>query len=178
MRHHNLPHPGKSSDIFLPMIDLTPSDPTCVRSTLEYIVNHASRYNTATVITFDRNCDGMPAKRKSPAPNHSDSEWIPHRDELSGIHWQSDGWYWFEGGDVPGLFWRQCWPHDICGSTGPWETLPASGHLHQWWGGSQRQIRKIGWPWMPIMFTRFCITSLNENPSPKIQESSVVCHLE
>ena len=53
MLHHNLPHPGKSSDIFLPMIELTPSDPTCVRSTLEYIVNHASRYNTTPVITFD-----------------------------------------------------------------------------------------------------------------------------
>ena len=53
MLHHNLPHPGKSSDIFLPMIELTPSDPTCVRSTLEYIVNLASRYNTTPVITFD-----------------------------------------------------------------------------------------------------------------------------
>ena len=55
MLHNKLTHPGKSSDIFLPMIDLTP-----------------------------------------------DSGWISHRDELSGIHWQSDGWYWFEGGDVPG----------------------------------------------------------------------------
>ena len=35
MLHHNLPHPGKSSDIFLLMIDLTPSDPTCVRPTLK-----------------------------------------------------------------------------------------------------------------------------------------------
>ena len=36
------------------MIDLTPSDPTCVRSTLEYDVDHASRYNTTPVITFDQ----------------------------------------------------------------------------------------------------------------------------
>ena len=28
------------------MIDLTPSDPTCVHSTLEYVVDHASQYNT------------------------------------------------------------------------------------------------------------------------------------
>ena len=54
MLHHNLPHPGRTSDIFLPMIDLTPSDPTCVRSTLEYVVDHASRYNTTPVITFDQ----------------------------------------------------------------------------------------------------------------------------
>ena len=54
MLHNNLTHPGKDSAIFLPMIDLTPSDPTCVRSTLEYIVDHASRYNTTAVITFDQ----------------------------------------------------------------------------------------------------------------------------
>ena len=54
MLHHNIAHPGKSSDIFLPMIDLTPSDPTCVRSTLEYVVDHARRYNTTPVITFDQ----------------------------------------------------------------------------------------------------------------------------
>ena len=54
MLHNKLPHQGKSSDIFLPLIDLTPSDPTCVRSTLEYIVDHASRYNTTPVITFDQ----------------------------------------------------------------------------------------------------------------------------
>ena len=54
MLHRNIPHPGRSSDIFLPMIDLTPSDPTCVRSTLEYFVDHASRYNTTPVITFDQ----------------------------------------------------------------------------------------------------------------------------
>ena len=52
--HHNIPRSGKSSDIFLPMIDLSPSDPTCVRSTLEYIVDHAKRYNTTPVITFDQ----------------------------------------------------------------------------------------------------------------------------
>ena len=54
MLHHNIAHPGKSSDIFLPMIDLTPSDPTCVRSTLEYVVDHARSYNTTPVITFDQ----------------------------------------------------------------------------------------------------------------------------
>ena len=37
MLHSRIPHPGKSSEIFLPIIDLhqLASDPTCVRSTLE-----------------------------------------------------------------------------------------------------------------------------------------------
>ena len=54
MVHNNIPHPGRSSDIFLPMIDLTPSDPTCVRSTLEYVSDHAARHNTTPVLTFDQ----------------------------------------------------------------------------------------------------------------------------
>ena len=33
MMPSEIPHPGKSSDIVLPLIDMTPSDPTCVRST-------------------------------------------------------------------------------------------------------------------------------------------------
>ena len=54
MLHSDLSHPGKSSEIFLPIINLTPSDPTCVRSTLEYITDHAKRHNIAPVITFDQ----------------------------------------------------------------------------------------------------------------------------
>ena len=34
---HNGRHPGKSSVMFLPMIDMNPSDTTCVYSTLKYI---------------------------------------------------------------------------------------------------------------------------------------------
>lgn len=54
MLHSHIPHPGKSSETFLPMIDLTPSDPTCVRSTLEYLAEHAKRHGTTPVITFDQ----------------------------------------------------------------------------------------------------------------------------
>lgn len=54
MLHSKMQHPGKSSDIFLPVIDLTPSDPTCVRSTLEYIADHAERHGVTPVITFDQ----------------------------------------------------------------------------------------------------------------------------
>ena len=54
MLHARMPHPGKSSEIFLPIINLTPSDPTCVRSTLEYISDHAMRHGITPVITFDQ----------------------------------------------------------------------------------------------------------------------------
>ena len=52
--HDSLPHPGISSDILLSMIDLTPSNSTGVQSTLEWIIEHASLYNTTPVITFDQ----------------------------------------------------------------------------------------------------------------------------
>ncbi|XP_046554574.1 uncharacterized protein LOC124263891 [Haliotis rubra] len=54
MLHKDLSHPEKSSDICLPMIDLTPSHPTCVRSTLEYVAEHSGRYCATPVITFDQ----------------------------------------------------------------------------------------------------------------------------
>ena len=36
------------------MIDLKPSDPTCVRSTLEYIATQAEKMNQDPILTFDR----------------------------------------------------------------------------------------------------------------------------
>ena len=52
--YSQLPHMGKSSAMFLPVVDLTPSDPTCVRSTLEYIAEHARCHQVSPVITFDQ----------------------------------------------------------------------------------------------------------------------------
>ena len=46
-------HPRKSPDIFLPLIDMTPSNPTCVLSTLEYLNSHAIRQGLAQIITFE-----------------------------------------------------------------------------------------------------------------------------
>ena len=54
MMHSEIPRPGKSSDIFLPLIDMTPSDPTCVRSTLHYLSDHARRHRVTPIITFDQ----------------------------------------------------------------------------------------------------------------------------
>ncbi len=55
MQHvQNGDHPGKSSVVFLPMIDLKPSDMTYEVSTLWYIVKHAARYGVTPIVTFDQ----------------------------------------------------------------------------------------------------------------------------
>lgn len=50
---HHGPHPGKSSLTILPIIDMNPSDPTCINSTLHYVVNEAMIYNVTPVLIFD-----------------------------------------------------------------------------------------------------------------------------
>ena len=47
-------YPGQSSIIFLPMIDLDPSDKTCIYSTLLFVTEQAKRYQVTAVITFDQ----------------------------------------------------------------------------------------------------------------------------
>lgn len=49
-----LSNPEKSGQLFLPMIDLTPSSPTCVRSTLEYHCDTAERHGKTPIVTFDQ----------------------------------------------------------------------------------------------------------------------------
>ncbi len=50
---HRGNHPGRSSVMFLPMIDMNPSDVPCVYSTLKYVCKLARRHNVAPIITFD-----------------------------------------------------------------------------------------------------------------------------
>ena len=52
--HTGVSNPGKSTQLFLPMIDLRPSSPTCVRSTLEYLCGIAEQQRVTPVITFDQ----------------------------------------------------------------------------------------------------------------------------
>lgn len=52
--HSGMSNPGKSTQLFLPMIDLTPSDPTCVRSTLEYMCDIAVQHKVTPIVTFDQ----------------------------------------------------------------------------------------------------------------------------
>ena len=47
-------HPGQASVVFLPMIDLNPSDLTCIYSTLHFVCDHARRYNVTPILTFDQ----------------------------------------------------------------------------------------------------------------------------
>ncbi|KAG1650842.1 hypothetical protein GQR58_027696 [Nymphon striatum] len=51
---HTGDHPGQSSVLFLPMIDMDPGNMSCVQSTLQFICQHASRYKVTPVITFDQ----------------------------------------------------------------------------------------------------------------------------
>ncbi|CAC5372581.1 unnamed protein product [Mytilus coruscus] len=47
-------YPGKSSFVFLPMIDLNPSDLSCIYSTLKFICKKAHRYQKPPIVTFDQ----------------------------------------------------------------------------------------------------------------------------
>ena len=51
---HKGTHPGKASVTFLPMIDLDPSDPSCIFSTLKFVLAQALRYDVSPVFTFDQ----------------------------------------------------------------------------------------------------------------------------
>ena len=50
---HQGSFPGQSSILFMPMIDMNPSDKTCIYSTLHYICAEAKRNKTTPVLTFD-----------------------------------------------------------------------------------------------------------------------------
>ena len=47
-------YPGKSSTLFLPMIDMDPSDMSCIYSTLKFICAQAHKLQVTPVITFDQ----------------------------------------------------------------------------------------------------------------------------
>ncbi|KAL8563078.1 hypothetical protein ACOMHN_065220 [Nucella lapillus] len=47
-------YPGKSSFTFLPMIDMDPTNRSCIFSTLHFVSSVASRYDCTPVLTFDQ----------------------------------------------------------------------------------------------------------------------------
>ena len=51
---HKGEHPSASSVMFLPIIDINPSDMNCVYFTLRYISTHDRRHNVAPIVTFDQ----------------------------------------------------------------------------------------------------------------------------
>ena len=50
---HTGDHPGQSSVLFLPMIDLDHGNMACVHSTFKCLCEHAARYNVIPIITFE-----------------------------------------------------------------------------------------------------------------------------
>ena len=51
---HTGDHPGQSSVLLLPKIDLDPGNMSCVHSTLRFTCEHVARYNVTPIITFDQ----------------------------------------------------------------------------------------------------------------------------
>ena len=47
-------HPGKANTVFLPMIDLSASNKTCIYSTFNCIATQGTRYGFMPIITFDQ----------------------------------------------------------------------------------------------------------------------------
>ena len=52
--YKNETHPGMSSLMFLPLIDMYSGDKTCILSTLHYICKLANEQNVTPVVTFDQ----------------------------------------------------------------------------------------------------------------------------
>lgn len=52
--HQGLQHPGQSSIVFLPMIDLYSGDKKCILSTLYFVCDLAIKHNAPPIITFDQ----------------------------------------------------------------------------------------------------------------------------
>ena len=69
--HRHQQHPGESSVVFLPMIDLHSGDKTCILSTLEYLHDLATRHNIPAVITFDQPLFWKASEIINNAPTHS-----------------------------------------------------------------------------------------------------------
>ena len=77
-------YPGKSSVHFLPMIDMDPTDMTCIYSTLSFISNQASHYKYTPIITFDQPLWWKSLKIVSNDPQDSKLKSIILR--LGGLH--------------------------------------------------------------------------------------------
>ncbi len=52
--HRGSEHPGQSSVLYLPIIDMYSGDKTCILSTLEFLSNLAMKHHVVPIITFDQ----------------------------------------------------------------------------------------------------------------------------
>ena len=53
-------YPEKSDIVFLPVIDLNPSDLSCIYSTINFLFRHSTKYGVVPILTFDQPCGGKP----------------------------------------------------------------------------------------------------------------------
>ena len=83
---HDGPQPGKSSVEFLPMIDLDSCDPTCIYSTLIFVVSQARLHDVTTVLTFDQPLCWKALKIIRSQPNDTELNQIVLH--LGGFHMQ------------------------------------------------------------------------------------------
>ena len=51
---HKGPHSGKLTVMFLPMIEMHPTEPACMLSTLNFSHGLSAQHNFTTVVTFDQ----------------------------------------------------------------------------------------------------------------------------
>ena len=51
---HHGEYPGQFSINFLPMIDINPTNASCIYSTLYFVADQAKRYGVTPVLTFDQ----------------------------------------------------------------------------------------------------------------------------
>ena len=83
---HDGPHPGKSSTEFLPMIDLDSCVPSCIYSTLKFVVSQAWLYDVTPVRTFDQSLYWKALTIIRSQPNDTELNQIVLR--LWGFHMQ------------------------------------------------------------------------------------------
>ncbi len=74
----------RASVIFLPLIDMNPSDTTCIYSTLKFISEHARHHDVTPIITFDRPLWWKALMIVTTEPEGSDLKGIVLR--LGGFH--------------------------------------------------------------------------------------------
>ena len=77
-------HPGQSSVLYLAMIDMNPSDLSCVYSTLSFVSSNAKKYNVTPILTFDQPLWWKALQIRESEPEDSDLHSIVLR--LGGFH--------------------------------------------------------------------------------------------
>lgn len=69
--HQGLKHPGKSSVVFLPMIDLYSGDKTCILFSLNFVCDLAIKHIAPPIIMFDQPLYWKAAEMIMDAPQSS-----------------------------------------------------------------------------------------------------------